>query len=223
MRLADRMGCAVVQGYGLTETSPVTNADYAGSLGKPGTIGPSVADTEERVVDLETGKRDLRPNELGELLVRGPQVMKGYLNQPDATAEAIEADGWFHTGDIARMDEDGYVQIVDRKKELIKYKGFQVAPAELEALLLEHPSVADVAVIPKPDIEAGEIPKAFVVSKPGATTTTEDLMAFVATRVATFKQVRELEMIQEIPKNASGKLLRRVLVDLEAAKSADSD
>ena len=219
-RLAERLGCPVIQGYGLTETSPVTNSDYIGDRMRPGTIGPPLPDTEERVVDLETGERELPRGELGELLIRGPQVMKGYFNQPDATAEAITPDGWLHTGDIASMDPDGYVRIVDRKKELIKYKGFQVAPAELEAVLLEHPAVADAAVIPVPDVEAGEVPKAYVVAKPDAAPDAGELMAFVAERVATFKQVREVEFTDAIPKNASGKLLRRVLVDQDRAQRA---
>ena len=219
-RLAERLGCAVIQGYGLTETSPMTNTDFTGGRGRPGTIGPALPDTEERVVDLETGERDVPPGELGELLIRGPQVMKGYYRQPEATAEAITPDGWFHTGDIASMDEDGYVRVVDRKKELIKYKGFQVAPAELEGLLLEHPGVADAAVIPKADDEAGEVPKAFVVRKADAEPSAAELMAFVAERVATFKQLREVEFIDAIPKNASGKLLRRVLIDRERAREA---
>ena len=216
-RLGERLRRPVIQGYGLTETSPVTNADYTDERGRPGTVGPGLPDTEERVVDLETGTRDAAPGEIGELLIRGPQVMRGYLGQPEATAEAIEPDGWFHTGDIARMDGDGYVQIVDRKKDLIKYKGFQVAPAELEGLLLEHPGVADAAVVPKPDAEAGETPKAFVVRRDHADPTADELIAFVSSRVATFKRVREIEFIDALPKNASGKLLRRVLIDRERA------
>ena len=219
-RLAERLGCTVIQGYGLTETSPVTNTDFTDERGRPGTIGPALPDTEERVVDLESGERDVPPGELGELLVRGPQVMKGYYRQPEATAEAITPDGWFHTGDIASMDEDGYVRIVDRKKELIKYKGFQVAPAELEGLLLEHPGVSDVAVIPKADEEAGEVPKAYVVRLANDAPSADELMAFVAERVATFKHVREVEFIDAIPKNASGKLLRRVLIEQERARGS---
>ena len=219
-RLAERLGCDVIQGYGLTETSPVTNTDYTGERGRPGTIGPALPDTEERVVDLGSGEWDLPFGELGELLIRGPQVMKGYYRQPEATAEAITPDGWFHTGDIASMDEDGYVRIIDRKKELIKYKGFQVAPAELEGVLLEHPGVADAAVIPKADEEAGEVPKAYVVRLANDAPSAGELMAFVAERVATFKQVRDVEFIDAIPKNASGKLLRRVLVEQERARES---
>ena len=142
--------------------------------------------------------------------------MKGYWRNPEATAETIK-DGWLYTGDMARMDPDGYVYIVDRKKELIKYKGFQVAPAEMEALLLEHPNVADVAVVGKPDEEAGELPKAYVVAK-DSSLTADDVMSFVAERVAGFKKIREVEFIDEIPKSPSGKILRRVLSDMEKAR-----
>jgi acyl-CoA synthetase (AMP-forming)/AMP-acid ligase II len=139
--------------------------------------------------------------------------MKGYLNNPEATAETIDSEGWLHTGDIGYVDDEGYFYIVDRVKELIKYKGYQVAPAELEAILLTHPLVADVAVIPSPDEEAGEIPKAFVVSK--GDVTAEEIMDFVAKTVAPTKKVRRLEFVDEIPKSASGKILRRVLVERE--------
>ena len=160
----------------------------------------------------------LGPGELGELLIRGPQVMMGYYNEPAATAATIGPDGWLHTGDLVKMDEDGYVYVLDRKKELIKYSGFQVPPAELEGLLLEHPAVADAAVIGKDDDEHGEIPKAFVVPKHGEAVTADELMTYVGDRVATFKRIREVEFVDSIPKNASGKLLRRVLVEQERAK-----
>ena len=139
--------------------------------------------------------------------------MKGYLNNPTATAETLDADGWLHTGDVAYFDADGYMFIVDRVKELIKYKGFQVPPAELEALLTTHPAVADAAVIGIPDEEAGELPKAFVVLKPGAEATSEDVSEFVNGQVATYKHLRLFEFIDEIPKSASGKILRRFLRD----------
>jgi acyl-CoA synthetase (AMP-forming)/AMP-acid ligase II len=147
----------------------------------------------------------------GELWIRGPQVMKGYLNAPEATAEMLDPDGWLHTGDLGRIDEDGYVFVVDRVKELIKYKGLQVAPAELEAVLLSHPAVADAAVVRSPDEEAGEVPKAFVVAS--TPVDAEELLAYVAERVAPHKKVRRLEFVDEIPKAASGKILRRVLME----------
>jgi acyl-CoA synthetase (AMP-forming)/AMP-acid ligase II len=177
-----------------------------------GSVGPLVPNTEAKIVDLVSGE-SLGPNSPGELWVRGPQITKGYLNRPDATAATIDEDGWLHTGDIACVDEAGSFAIVDRLKELIKYKGYQVAPAELEAVLLTHPAVADAAVIPSPDLETGEVPKAFVVLRSPASA--EELMAFVADRVAPHKKVRRVEFIDCIPKSPTGKILRRVLVEQE--------
>jgi acyl-CoA synthetase (AMP-forming)/AMP-acid ligase II len=213
---AERLGCEVLQGYGMTETSPVTHTGFgAGAAITPGSIGVCIANTECRIVDPLTGA-DLGTNQEGEICIRGPQVMKGYLNHPQATARTIDSDGWIHTGDVGYADEAGQFFVVDRVKELIKYKGLQVAPAELEALLVAHPAVADAAVIPKPDEEAGEVPKAFVVLKREATP--EQLIAYVAEHVAPHKKVRELEIVSEIPKSASGKILRRVLVERERAR-----
>ncbi len=212
-----RLACRVKQGYGLTETSPTTHfiLDHlAGTM--PGKIGPAAPNTECKIVDVETGE-EVPSGAPGELCVRGPQVMKGYLNNPEATARTLDGDGWLHTGDIARVDEDGSLRIVDRLKELIKYKGYQVAPAELEALLLTHPAISDAAVIPLPDEEAGEIPKAFVVTS-GAITA-EEVTRFVAERVAPYKKLRAVEIVEEIPKAASGKILRRVLIERERTAS----
>ncbi len=150
--------------------------------------------------------------------VRGPQVMKGYLNNPEATARTVDTDGWLHTGDIGVVDTDGHLSVVDRLKELIKVKGFQVAPAELEAMLLKHPRIADVAVIPVPDADAGEVPKAIVVAR-GAITA-DEVIAFVHAEVAHYKRIRYVEFIDAIPKSASGKILRRVLVERERAARA---
>jgi long-chain acyl-CoA synthetase len=220
-KLADSLGFPVIQVYGMTELSPVANADFMDPERiRPGSSGPAVADTEEKVVDVQTGTKELPPGEVGELLVRGPQVMKGYFDSPEATAETITKDGWCHTGDIVRLDQDGYIWVLDRKKELIKYKGFQVAPAELEGLLLEHPAIMDVAVIGKADLEAGEIPKAFVVRKPGADVSAAAVMGFVTGKVATFKLIRDVEFVDAIPKSPSGKILRRMLIDQERARQA---
>jgi 4-coumarate--CoA ligase len=207
---ATRIGCAVVQGYGMTELSPVSHAT-AGGDSKPGSNGITVPNTECRIVDPEGA--DVAAGEEGELLVRGPQVMTGYLNNEEATAATIDSDGWLHTGDVARIDEDGHMYIVDRVKELIKFKGFQVPPAELEALIVTHPAVADVAVIGIPEVEAGELPKAFVVVREGASLTEDELKEFVAGHVASYKQIRLVEFTDEIPKSASGKILRRFLRD----------
>jgi acyl-CoA synthetase (AMP-forming)/AMP-acid ligase II len=204
----------VIQGYGLTETSPVTHLNRPDGEIKPGTIGPPLPATECRIVDPETGE-DVDEGERGELWIRGPQVMAGYLNNAEATAATLDADGWLHTGDIATCDGDGFYSIVDRLKELIKYKGFQVPPAELEALMITHPAVADVAVIGVPDEEAGELPKAFVVPADDELDE-EELMAWVAERVAPQKRIRLVESVEEIPKSPSGKILRRVLKERAA-------
>ena len=208
---AKRLGCTVKQGYGLTETSPVThvNPDPPGRV-VAGSIGICIPNTECRIMDLKNSQ-PVGPGQLGELLVRGPQVMKGYLNNPEATAQTIDEEGWLHTGDIAEVDEDGYYRIVDRVKELIKYKGFQVAPAELEALLLNHPVIADCAVVPAKDEEAGEIPVGFVVFKPESKSSPEDILEYVAKNVAPHKKIRRLKVVDEIPKSPSGKILRRLL------------
>ncbi len=206
-----RLGCEVVQGYGMTELSPVSHSTPDGQY-KPGTIGLLVPSTECRIVDPDTGE-DLGLDQDGEIWVRGPQVMPGYLNNEQATKETIDDDGWLHTGDIGHIDSDGHYTIVDRLKELIKYKGFQVPPAELEALLVTHPAVADAAVIGIPDDEAGELPKGFISLKPGADVSESDIQSFVAENVATYKQLRLVEFVDEIPKSASGKILRRMLRD----------
>ena len=206
---AERIGCVIKQGYGMTELSPVSHIVPNDNV-RDGAVGFLIPSTEAMIVDVAT-QTPLGPNEDGELWIRGPQVMVGYLNNPQATADTIDAQGWLHTGDIARVGDDGHFLIVDRLKELIKYKGFQVPPAELEALLLSHPAVADVAVVPLPDEEAGELPKAFVVTR--MPVTAQELMDFVAGNVASYKQIRVVEFVDQIPKSASGKILRRMLRD----------
>jgi acyl-CoA synthetase (AMP-forming)/AMP-acid ligase II len=215
-RVRSTYGCLVAQGYGMTETSPTTNTNPLDRI-KIESCGPPVADTFEKIVSLETGE-ELAAGEVGEVAVRGPQVMKGYWKRPQETRDCLSEDGWLLTGDIGWLDEDGYLYILDRKKEMIKYKGYQVAPAELEAVLHEHPAVQDAAVIPKPHLEGGEIPKAFVVLRDGFQASPEELMAFVAERVAPYKKIREVEYMTEIPKTLSGKILRRDLIEQERAK-----
>jgi acyl-CoA synthetase (AMP-forming)/AMP-acid ligase II len=214
--VSERLGCRVLQGYGLTETSPVTHGCRDARPGKVASVGPPVPNTDVRVVNVETGL-DCGAHEEGEIVVRGPQVMKGYLNRPDATAAMIDGDGWLHTGDIGYADEDGFFFIVDRVKELIKYKGMQIAPAELEALLLSHPAITDAAVVPVEDEQAGEVPKGYVVAS--ASVTPDEIMAFVAERVAPYKRLRYVELIEQIPKSPSGKILRRLLVQRNVASS----
>ena len=213
---ADRLNCQIYQGYGLTE---VAGASHVNTIPVPsdkvGAVGQVVPNTYSKIIDTESGK-ELGINEQGEVLIKGPHVMKGYLNNEEATKHCIDEDGWFHTGDIGYADEDGYFFIVDRVKELIKYKAYQVAPAELEAILVSHEAIADAAVIPSPDEEAGEIPKGFIVLS--SEISAEEIMKFVAEQVAPHKKIRKIEIVDEIPKSASGKILRRVLVEQEREK-----
>lgn len=207
----DRLGCVVKQGYGMTEASPVTHLTARDADDHHvASAGRLVPNTEARIVAVD-GSSDVSEGERGELWVRGPQVMKGYLNNRQATDATIDQDGWLHTGDVATADADGYFYVVDRVKELIKYKGFQVAPAELESIAQSHPAVADAAVIGREDEEAGEIPVAFIVRKDGETLSAEALMDYVAERVAPHKKIRTVTFVDEIPKTASGKILRREL------------
>ncbi|GDY28825.1 4-coumarate--CoA ligase family protein [Gandjariella thermophila] len=208
---ARRIGTRVVQGYGMTELSPCSHLvadDVAGPV--PGSVGTLVAGTQARLVDPVTGA-DVATGDVGELWIRGPQVMKGYFGRPEDTAAMIDADGWLHTGDLARVDADGYFFIVDRVKELIKYRGYQVPPAELEAVLLAHPEIADAAVVGCYDDNGDEVPKAFVVPSPGRTLDADAVMAYVAGKVAPYKKVRRVEFVDVIPRAASGKILRREL------------
>ena len=215
--VARRLGCVMLQGYGMTELSPMSHAmPLASADSLPlDSVGYTVPNTECKILDPATDEEIPLPAEgesaPGQLLVRGPQVMLGYLNRPDATAATIDPDGFLRTGDIATVSADGVVTIVDRLKELIKYKGYQIAPAELEALLLTHPQVADAAVIGVRTDDGEEVPKAFVVRQAGAELGDVDVMGFVAEHAAPFKRVRFVEFVDAIPKSSSGKILRREL------------
>jgi long-chain acyl-CoA synthetase len=206
-------GIKVTQGYGLSETSPTTHTNPLNRV-KLESVGPPLPDTLQKIVDVETGTKELPPGEVGEIAIRGPQVMLGYWKRPEETAEVLR-NGWFYTGDIGKIDEDGYLYVVDRKKETIKYMGFTIGPADLEAVLLQHPAVGDCAVIGKPDPLAGEIPKAYVSLRGGATATEEELIKFVADRVAGYKKIREVEFVDEIPRSLAGKVLRREFIERE--------
>jgi acyl-CoA synthetase (AMP-forming)/AMP-acid ligase II len=210
-----RLGLPPVgQAYGMTELSPGTHVVPLDAMSEapPGTVGKLIAGTEMRIVSLTDPGQDLPAGESGEILIRGPQIMKGYLHRPDATAALIDSDGWLHTGDVGHADSDGWLYVVDRVKELIKYKGFQVAPAELEALLLTHPGVADAAVIGAYNDDGNEVPHAFVVRQPAAPGLAEgEIMMYVAERVAPYKRVRRVTFVDAVPRAASGKILRRQL------------
>jgi long-chain acyl-CoA synthetase len=210
-------GGLLAEGYGLTEASPVTHCnpvDLTMQTVKVGSIGLPLPDTEARILDAETSEKTLKQGEIGELAVKGPQVMKGYWRKPDETALVLR-DGWLLTGDIARMDEDGYFYITDRKKDLIKYKDYSVYPREIEDVLYEHPTVRLCAVVGKPDPVAGEIPKAFVVLTAGATVSEQEIKAFVNEKLAPYKAIREIEFRKDLPLSSAGKVLRRALRDQE--------
>ena len=218
----DASGGVLVEGYGLTESSPVTHCnplDKTLKTVRVGSIGLPWPDTDAKIMDLETGEKELSVGEDGELVVMGPQVMKGYWNMPDETAQVLRA-GWLYTGDIGKMDQDGYFYITDRKKDLIKYKGYSVYPRELEDVLYEHPAIKLCAVVGKPDEVSGEIPKAFVVLKENMTATEEEIKNFVNEKVAPYKAVRELEFRNELPMTLVGKVLRRVLQEEEKEKAS---
>jgi acyl-CoA synthetase (AMP-forming)/AMP-acid ligase II len=220
--VAKRLGCRVVQGYGMSELSPVSHiTPFDGGVRNMGMVAPlssvgwTVSNAASKLINPETGGEIDPPAEglsdTGELWFKGPNVMAGYLNNEQATRETIDDDGWLHTGDLAQVDAHGCVYIVDRLKELIKYKGYQVPPAELEAVLLSHPSIADAAVVGVNDAEGEEVPKAFVVKQSGAQLSADEVMEFVAGQVAPYKKVRQVQFIDAIPKSASGKILRKDL------------
>src|SRR5579875_702907 len=219
-KLEEKSGVSVVQGYGMTEASPLTHAQpHDPALVRIDSVGMPVHNTEQKIVDIETGERELPVGEDGEIIIRGPQVMQGYWKAPAETAASLR-NGWLYTGDIGHVDADGYTYIVDRKKEMIKYKGFGIAPAELESLLMEHPAVMDSAVIGVPDPDAGELPKGFVVIRQGHDVTPEDILVFANGKLAGYKKLHEIEFIEAIPKVASGKILRRELKEREKARRA---
>ena len=210
-RVEDRLGIRVIQAYGLTETGPASHhSPLAPERARLESVGVVMADTAQRVVDLETGEKVLGPGEVGEICIRGPQLMKGYWNAPEETARALRG-GWLHSGDIGYVDTEGYTFIVDRKKEMIKCRAFSVAPAELEATLLEHPDIADCGVVGVADSDGGEVPNAFVVPRKGCTLDQAALTDFFAKRLAGYKTIRQWHFTDAIPRTPSGKILRRML------------
>ncbi|MFG2194568.1 4-coumarate--CoA ligase family protein [Streptomyces sp. NPDC048639] len=210
----------IMQAYGMTELSPGTHVvPRRARDAPPGTVGKLIPNTQMRLVSLDDPAKEAGPGEEGEIVIRGPQVMKGYLGQQEATAAIVDEDGWLHTGDVGRVDDDGWLFVVDRVKELIKYKGYQVAPAELEAVLLTHERIADAAVVGVTDGDGNEIPKAYVVPQQGAAISGEEVMAYVAERVAPYKKVRRVEFLDTVPRAVSGKVLRRELRDRERSSA----
>jgi long-chain acyl-CoA synthetase len=216
----ERTGATIVEGYGLTESSPVTHVNPFGekSKRKVGSIGVPISDTTCRIVNLDDGATDLPPGESGELLIKGPQVMKGYWNQPEATEETI-TDGWLHTGDIATMDEEGYFYIVDRKKDMIISGGYNIYPRDLEEVFFEHPKVLEAAAIGIPHSKRGETVKVFLVLKQGMTATKEEMIDYCDGKLAKYKWPTEIEFRSELPKTNVGKVLKKALRAEEVGKS----
>lgn len=209
-------GGLLIEGYGLTETSPVTHSNLIWDRVKSGTIGLPWPDTDARIVNPDTGEV-LPPGQVGELQVKGPQVMKGYWNKPEETEKVLK-DGWFSTGDIAKMDEDGYFYIIDRKKDMIIAGGFNIFPREVEEVLFEHPSIQEATVVGVPDSYRGETVKAYIVLKEGETVDERELDQFCRQRLASYKVPRIYEFRKELPKSTIGKVLRRVLLEEELEK-----
>jgi len=215
-RFEKMSGAILYEGYGMTETSSLATTTPTLSTRKPGSIGLPVTGTSCKIVDLKTGEHEVPVGEAGELCLRGPQVMKGYWNRPDETAAAMR-DGWLYTGDIARMDEDGYFTIIQRKKDMIIVSGFNVYPTEIEDVLFAHPAVSEVVVVGVPCAYRGEAVKAFIVKKDELTTSVEEFVEYCSTRLARYKVPSQIEFVEKLPKSAIGKVLRTELKDAEAS------
>ncbi|KAH7365470.1 hypothetical protein KP509_18G030000 [Ceratopteris richardii] len=210
--------CAFSQGYGLTESTAVgANSLTVEESEEFRSTGLIASNMEAKIVDVDS-KKPLPPNHSGEIWLRGPVIMKGYLDKPEETERAVDKEGWLHTGDLGYIDSDGFLFIIDRLKELIKYNGYQVAPAELEALLLSHPHIQDAAVVPYPDEEAGQIPEAYVVITRDSLLSAREVMDFISEQVSPHKKIRRVTFVSEIPKSPSGKILRRLLTMKAASK-----
>jgi long-chain acyl-CoA synthetase len=219
-RFEQLTGGRLVEGYGLSEASPVTHCNPMDGRARAGSIGLSFPDTLTKIMDSDTGTRELPTSEVGELVIKGPQVMLGYWNRPQVTASTLR-DGWLYTGDIAKMDKDGFVYIVDRKKDMIIAGGFNIYPREVEEVLYEHPAVFEAAVVGVPDPYRGETVKAYVVLRPGAKATQEEIIAFCREKISAFKAPRQVEFKEALPKTAVGKILRRQLVAEEKERQAE--
>jgi long-chain acyl-CoA synthetase len=213
-----KTGAVIVEGYGLTESTPVTHINPFKGQRKVGSIGLPIPDTQCRIVSLDDGVTDVPVGETGELLMKGPQIMMGYLNRPDATAETL-TDGWLHTGDIAKMDEEGYFYIVDRKKDMIISGGYNVYPRDIEEVFFEHPKVMEATVIGIPHPKRGESVKVFVVLKEGQTATADELIKYCEDKLAKYKWPTEIEFRDELPKTNVGKVLKKDLRAIEQEKS----
>jgi long-chain acyl-CoA synthetase len=217
-QLKDLTGATMLEVYGLTETTPVITATpWKGTI-KPGTVGTPISSTDIKIVDIDTGKEELKTGEPGEIIVKGPQVMKGYYKKPEETAHVLR-DGWLYTGDIGMFDEDGYLTIVDRKKDMIIAGGYNVYPREIDEILFQHPKILEACSIGVPDAYRGETVKAYVVVKPGETLTADEVIQFSREKLAAYKAPKMVEFIDALPKSAVGKILRKEVKEMDRKKS----
>ena len=216
----ERVGAPIIEVYGMTEMSPISHANPWRGKMKPGSVGIPLPDTDCRIVDVETGTRDLGIGESGEILLKGPQMSLGYYKRPEETEEAFR-DGWFHTGDIGYMDDEGYLYIVDRKKDMIIAGGFNVYPREIDEVLYEHPKVKEACAVGLPDPYRGETVKAFIVPRDGESLTAAEVVAYCREKLAAYKVPKQIEFVEELPKSAIGKVLRRELREMEAKKAKE--
>jgi long-chain acyl-CoA synthetase len=216
------VGADIVECYGLTETSTLSHANPWGGKAKAGSVGVPVPDTDCRIVDVDTGTKDMPLGESGEVLLKGPQVTSGYYQQPEETADTIR-DGWLYTGDIGYMDDDGYLFIVDRKKDLIIAGGFNIYPRDIDEVLFEHPKIREACTIGVPDAYRGETVKAFVVPETGETITQDEVRAWCKEKLASYKVPKQVEFMDELPKSAIGKVLRRKLKEMEMEKNVPDE
>jgi len=212
-------GSQICEAYGLSETSPAATINPFGGKTKVGSIGLPVPDTDMKIVDLETGKKEMKVGEPGEVIIKGPQVTKGYYKKPEETKLSIR-DGWLYTGDIGTMDEEGYFFIVDRKKDMIIAGGYNIYPRDIDEVLFEHPKVAEACAIGVPDPYRGETVKAFIVLKEGEAATADEMIAFCKEKLAAYKVPKIIEFIPALPKSAVGKILRKELREMEVEKMA---
>lgn len=212
------VGATIIEVYGLTETSPLSHANPWGGKTKVGSVGVPISDTDCRIVDLETGTNDLPLGESGEILLKGPQLTKGYYKKPEETADAIR-DGWFYTGDIGYMDDEGYLFIVDRKKDMIIAGGYNIYPRDIDEVLFEHPKIQEACAVGLPDPYRGETVKVFVVTKPGEVMTEEEVISYCREKLAVYKVPKLVEFMDDLPKSTVGKVMRRQLREMEAERA----
>jgi long-chain acyl-CoA synthetase len=218
----EKVGATIIEVYGLTETAPVSHANPWGGTTKVGSVGLPLPDTDCRIVDVETGTKEMPIGESGEILLKGPQLTPGYYKRPEETSEAIR-DGWFHTGDVGYMDDEGYLFIVERKKDMIIAGGYNIYPREIDEVLYEHPAIQEACAVGLPDPYRGETVKAYIVTKEGESLTEQEVIEYCGEKLARYKIPKAVEFMEELPKSVIGKVLRRKLREMELERTAKKE